>query len=78
MESAYGLWRNQLTGPFQNLLNPAAYLRHTYAYVTTIAHPFRMPKPVLRVSCLMSFDTESYRALDQVGYQVVGVSLQTE
>jgi hypothetical protein len=33
------------------LLTPVeiAYLRHTYAYFTTITHPLRMPKFLLRI-----------------------------
>jgi hypothetical protein len=37
------------TSPFQNLLNPAAYLRHTYAHFTAITHLLLMPKSLLRV-----------------------------
>jgi hypothetical protein len=33
---------------FQNTVAPAAYLRHTYAYFTTITHTVRMQKSLLR------------------------------
>ena len=39
----------EATSKLQNSSTPVAYLRHTYAYFTTITHPSRFPNSPLRV-----------------------------